>query len=250
MGAGDDGLPNLFEDVEAPTTPAQVRTEPRAAIALDVSFASAQDVVKGLNPNMGLGQLAIRTNAAIAKGTLLTVQLRVPGWSTPARLRGKVAWSRADAMGIAFTEVLPTDKQRLSDLVVAHTTVLERVRGRMSARAEEPVQAQVVGRKTALVALKDAMFSDVVTELLDANGIFAISADAGTGSRPNVIVADLATAAPLSQALVSVPVVLVNAYRDDLVTPGLRKVRAAAFVPRPASADRVVQAVRGVFGGH
>ena len=241
----DGGDFTLVEEV--PATLVGPRPE-RALVSLDVVFASAADAVKAYSENVGVGQIAVLTNDTLRKGTEVTVRVRVPGWTSPLQACGKVTWSRADAMGVAFTDLPGPEKDRIHKLVLEHTTLMERMKRQLGRQTEQPVPAKVSSRQTTLVQLRDEMFADVITEVLGESGFIAVS-DPGAGSKPNVIVADLETAPPMVNEFKRVPLVLVNSGGpQDLIRARMPNLRARAYVPRPASPAQVLQAVRQVFG--
>jgi hypothetical protein len=242
-----DDSSTLFEDVgpvgdEASPGP----REPRAQVAIEVSFQTAADAVRGYSENVGVGQIAVLTNSPLRKGSEVTVRLRVPGW-LPLLTVGKVTWSRADAMGLALTGLTPADHERLRKLVLDNTTMVERMRRQFSRQLEQPVPATVTSRVTVLVLLEDALLADAALEALNASGYVAVS-EAGAGSRPNVLVAELATLGSAGGLLKSAPLVLANANGpNDLAYARMPHLRVKVFAGRPTSAMKVVQAINQIF---
>lgn len=219
----------------------------RATVSLEVAFQTEGDIVRAYTQDLGVGGISILTTEALPRGTEVTLQLRVPGWSFPVRVGGKVVWSRGDAMGIAFKDIRPDDYDRLRKLVLDYTSPIDRARSRLGYRDEEPVSATVTSRKTALVQLTDEKFTDVVADLLSLSGVVAVS-DWISGSRPNVIVAERATACSVPVTFQTVPVVLANTSGpNELLGSRAALLHAVAFVPRPASAVKIVEAVKDVF---
>jgi uncharacterized protein (TIGR02266 family) len=219
----------------------------RAAVSLEVAFDSAGDVVRAYTQDVGMGGISIRTPNTLPRHTEVSLQLRVPGWAFPLRAAGKVVWSRADAMGIAFAEVRPEDYDRLRMLVLEQTTALDRARSRYGGRQEQPVPAEVKACNTALVQLADPLFTDIISDLLSLSGFVAVS-DWISGSRPDVIVAERATAPAVPVAFQAAPVVVVNASGPgELRGSRAERLNAVAFVPRPASAVRIIEAVKHVL---
>jgi uncharacterized protein (TIGR02266 family) len=238
----------VVEGGEAPA-PALVVREERALVALEVSFATPRQAVEAYTETVGVSSIAVLTNHTMKKGTELTVRLSVPGWPAPVQASGKVTWSRPDAMGIAFTDLKADQKQRLQQMVLENTTLMERMKRQLSRQVERPVAASVRTLRTTLLQLQDELFSDVVAELLNQNGFVAVT-DALNGSRPNVIVAEPDTLGPLVAAYKTVPLVVVNASGpNDMAKARLPYVRARAYVARPASAAKVFQAIQRVFSG-
>jgi len=232
----------------SPSLRAALREE-RALVALEVAFATPRQAVESYSEMVGVGQIAVLTNDTLRKGSELTVRLRIPGWAVPVQAFGKVTWSRPDAMGIAFTELKQEEKQRLQQLVLENTTLMERMKRQLSRQVERPVPASVKTQRTALLRLQDEMFSDVVAELLGQHGYVAVT-DPLHGSRPNIIVAEPSSAAPLVSTFKAVPLVMMNASGpNDLAKARLPYVRARAYVPRPATPAKVLQAVQRVFTG-
>jgi hypothetical protein len=244
--AGEADASTDFAVVEEGEQPVVVRDE-RALVALEVAFQTPGDAVRAYSENVGVGLLALTTNQTLRKGSELTLRVRVPGWTTPLLACGKVTWSRPDAMGIAFLDLALAEQDRFRKLVLAHTTMLERMRRQFSRQVEQPVAALVSTRRTALVRLQNELFSDVVAELLNENGYVAVS-DFASGSKPNVIVAEPTTAGLLQGTFKLVPLVLVNSNNpNELARARMPQMRARAYVPRPASAGRILQALQQVF---
>jgi hypothetical protein len=157
------------EDAARAEAPGLLRDE-RALVSLDVAFSTPRQVVEAYSEAVGVGQIALQTNDTLRKGTELTVRMRVPGWAAPIQACGRVTWSRADAMGIAFTQLSADEKQRLEQLVQENTTLMERVKRQLSRQVERPVPAHVRAQRTTLLQLQDEMLSDVVAELLGQSG--------------------------------------------------------------------------------
>lgn len=268
---GDGGLEALFEDQDfqivedspAATPPggtpaggtpaadaaALALREERALVALEIAFATAKEAVQGYSETVGVGQLAVLTNQTLRKGSELTLRILVPGWSAPMTTVAKVTWSRPDALGIALTELSPEQKELWRKLVIENTTMVERMKRQFSRQTEHPVPAKVTTRRTVLVQLADEMLADVILELLNQSGYVA-GADPATGSRPNILVAELATVPAVTNIFKALPLVLVNAAGpNDLARARLPHLRPRAFVAKPVSAARVLQAINQVFQG-
>jgi uncharacterized protein (TIGR02266 family) len=218
----------------------------RAAVALEVAFQSQGELVRAYTQDLGMGGISLWTTEALAPGTEVTLQLRVPGWAFPVRAGGKVVWGREGAMGIAFKEIRPEDYDRLRRLVLEHTWIDEEGQPLVD-RAEQPVSADVTSRRTALVQLSNDPFTEVVSDLLGLSG-FVAGSDWMTGSKPDVIIAERATAGAIPAIFQAIPVVMANARGpDDLLGSRVGLLNTVAFVPRPASAVRIVEAVKRIF---
>lgn len=254
--SGKDGaLEGLFEDqdfqtVEEPQAEQAlaVRDE-RALVALEIAFNTAKEAVQAYSENVGVGQVAVLTNQTMRKGAELTVRVVVPGWPAPLQTFAKVTWSRPDALGLAFLDETPAQKEAWRKLVLDHTSMVERMRRNFSRQGETPVPAKVATRRAALVRLMDELLSDTVLEMLNQSGYVA-NTDPASGTRPNVIVGELANAEALLNAFKGVPLVLVGASGpNDLARARKPFLRVRAFVGNPPSAAKVVQAVNQVFQG-
>lgn len=221
----------------------------RAHVALEVEFESAADAVRAYSENVGVGQLALATRDTLPKGVELTVKVRVPAWTVPLVATGKVTWSRADAMGLALTDLKPGEGLRLRQLMLDHTSRLDRVKRQFTRLLEQPVPAKVTSRWTTLVRLQDEMLTDAVSELLNEGSVVATS-EPRSGSQPNLIVAEVATAAQVLDSFTRVPVVMVNVSGpNELALSRLPFIPAKAFVPQPATPAKIVQAVAQVIRG-
>ncbi|HLL53842.1 MAG TPA: PilZ domain-containing protein [Myxococcaceae bacterium] len=251
MAGSPANLSSLFEGMDQNEKKPQTAPEQaqealvgRAPVALEVAFETPQDAVRAYTQNVGVGQIAIATKDTFPKGMQLTVKLRVPGWQFPLVTVGKVTWSREGAMGIAFTALKPDEQEKLTKLVLDHTSKLDRVKRQFTRLMEQPVAAKVTGRCTALVQLADEMMNDTVAELLNEGHVVATS-DPASGSNPNLIVADMATAVAVAEKHPKVPLVMVNASGpNELALNRMPFLPAKAFVPRPATPQRIAQTVQ------
>src|SRR5437899_1501164 len=78
---------------------------PRVPVSLEVSFGSALDAARALTRDLGTGGLSIATPKPLAKGVLVMIRLWIPTWPEPLVAKGEVAWSTAEATGVAFREL-------------------------------------------------------------------------------------------------------------------------------------------------
>jgi hypothetical protein len=252
MAGSPAKLSTLFEGMDQnekkpESAPAQTQAQDasvgRALVSLEVAFETPQDAVRAYTQNVGVGQIAIATKDTFPKGMQLTVKLRVPVWQGPLVTVGKVTWSREGAMGLAFTALKPDEQEKLTRLVLDHTSKLDRVKRQFTRLMEQPVAAKVSGRYTALVQLADEMMNDTVAELLNEGSLVATS-DPAAGSKPNLIVAEMATAVAVAEKHPKVPLVMVNVSGpNELALNRMPFLPAKAFVPRPATPARIAQAV-------
>ncbi len=84
------------------------RRHPRLPVRLKVAYRTAGSFLVSYTINLSRGGLFIQTDSPLPEGTPLTLELSLPGRSTPVLLNGHVAWSRRamedspGGMGIAF----------------------------------------------------------------------------------------------------------------------------------------------------
>jgi hypothetical protein len=106
--------------------PRERRRFPRVSEALEVRYREAGAVGEswraGTAINLGAGGLRFRSSDAFPAGTLLNLQLRLPGGGEPASLNGRVAWSQLQAssvteVGIEFLNATEPQRALIHQLV-------------------------------------------------------------------------------------------------------------------------------------
>ena len=106
--------------------PRERRRFPRISEALEVRYREAGAVGEpwrtGTAISLGAGGLRFRSSDAFPAGTLLNLQLRLPGGGEPAALSGQVAWSQLQAsgvteVGIEFFDVTEVQRALINQLV-------------------------------------------------------------------------------------------------------------------------------------
>ena len=106
--------------------PRERRHFPRIAETLEVHYREAGAVGEprrvGTTISLGAGGLRFRSSDAFPAGTLLSLQLRLPGGGEPAALSGRVAWSQLQAsgvteVGVEFFDVTEPQRALIDQLV-------------------------------------------------------------------------------------------------------------------------------------
>ncbi len=106
--------------------PRERRRFPRVSDTLAVSYREAGAVGEpwrvGTAISLGAGGLRFRSSDAFPAGTLLDLQLRLPGSAEPAALNGRVAWSQLQAsgvteVGVEFFDVTEAQRALIDQLV-------------------------------------------------------------------------------------------------------------------------------------
>lgn len=103
-----------------------VRT-PRAQVNLEVSFKTAGEAARAYTRDIGSGGLAILTDKPLPKGSIVSLQLKIPSWGTALLVQGEVVWSDQKAMGVAFRDLASVDQARIKQLIAENTTFLSRL---------------------------------------------------------------------------------------------------------------------------
>lgn len=254
----------------------------RADAVLEVSFATKDEAVRAYSKNIGAGGIAISTARPLAVGATVQLRIQLPQQAEVALVEGKVAWSKADAMGVAFDKIRPQDEARLKELLIRDEGVLGRVRSVLNADvrdlaargksvltadvkdlaakgrevlttdlrelgASKPKPAaasEVDTRPFVQVLLGDEKFAAVLIEVLAQAGFRAVAGPVPIA--PAVIIADTSTALAASEA--KVKFVLINVSGPDALAGRLTHVKPSAFVKRPASAAMITEAVATLLG--
>ena len=90
------------------------RHEPRLGARVAVKFHAVEHAAKALSTfslNISSGGLCLRTKNAHAVGDALALSITIEGEAF--ELKGVVAWTKADVIGIRFVDLTPTDRARL-----------------------------------------------------------------------------------------------------------------------------------------
>lgn len=234
----------------------------RADTVLDVSFSTQEEVVRAYSKNIGAGGLAIRTTRALPVDSTVELRIKLPDAPQPLVAHGRVAWSREDGMGVAFTQVTGDAERRLKEMLVQDASLLKRVRSVLNADVKEllltdvrelgkvpapPPQAaaavEVDRRPPVLVRLSDEKLMALVAELFTQSGLRMVTE---SDKAAPVVVVDTGTALEVvgAAARLGTRIVMVNVSGPDSLLGKLSQLRPAAFVKRPASAAAVLQAVK------
>jgi uncharacterized protein (TIGR02266 family) len=231
----------------------------RAETVLELSFATAEEVVRAYSKNIGTGGLAIRTTRALPVDSTVELRIKLPDAAQPVLAQGRVVWSREDSMGVAFTQLQGDGARRLKELLVQDASLLRRVRSVLNSDVREllltdvrelgkgpapqaAAAVEVDQRPSVLVRLSDAGLTALVTELFAQSNVRVATEN---DKNPAIVVADVGTAleAVGSSARLGTRIVMVNVSGPDSLMGKLAQLRPAAFVKRPASAAGVLQAV-------
>lgn len=219
------------------------------AIALEVGFASSIDAARAWSRDLSAGGIALQTTSRLPVGTQLQLVLHIPAFDEPLEVEGEVAWSRDDAMGIAFRSLAPEAERRIRELVALHSSVKERVLsaiGRPPASTPAPARLQRRDGGVRLF-LNDALAADVLSEILRDAGYRVLDEWLRAG-RPDVVVADPERLEEAMQNHPGVPLVLLKVSGPDALVGRLSRAPVSRFVPRSAPLAAVCDAVRGVVG--
>lgn len=103
---------------DAPSNPADRRSEQRIPARIEVRFrepAQAARALRAYSLNFSVGGLCLKTQKqyAIGQRLLLDVQVEARQLSVVA----EVAWVRGGAIGVRFSELSPSDRAALEQLV-------------------------------------------------------------------------------------------------------------------------------------
>lgn len=232
------GASSLVESDEHHHEPRQ----PRAPVALDVRFLSREDAGRAQTLNVSSGGMAIETARPLPRGTKLHLSVQVPGWKAPLVVDGDVVWSNERAMGILFHDLQQEDARRLKDLVVENGSLVTRLRSVFTTQ-QKPVPASVAGGASALLCVSDEFLADVTAELLGVHG-FAVFE--GGERKYDVVIADPGSLARAMAVGWGRPLIMVNASGPDALVGRFSSLRPVAWISRPASAARIVEAARRI----
>jgi uncharacterized protein (TIGR02266 family) len=214
--------------------------QPRAPVTLEVRFRNREDAGKAVARDISTGGMSIEAGRSLPKGTVLHLQVQIPGWQDPILVDGEVVWTTATSMGIAFQDLPPQEEQRLKQLVLESGSILTSLSA-VFGKKPRPAPATVLGGASIALNIGDEFLSDVTAELLGLHG-YAVydSFDASV----DLLVTDPLRLADSIASAPNRPVIVINASGPDSLVGGLSGFRPAAWVPRPANAARIVEAVR------
>lgn len=225
------------------------RRAPRAPMKLDVGFSTSGDAARAFSTtrDIGTGGISFVTDVPMEKGTVLTLAIAVPGWAVPLRAEATVAWCREGVVGLAFSKLTPELEKQIKALITENSSFLDRL-ARPFAPRREPVRAAVKERLTVvLVRLRDEALTEGIIQGAGAQGYCALTRPADTP--PSIIVGDSSSALEVTEKHPGVPLILVNISGPESLVGRLSRVVPAAFVPRPATVERVVSEVARVVAG-
>jgi len=223
---------------------------PRAPVSVEVVFSTPGDAVRAYTKDIGVGGFAISTRKPMPKGSTLQIQVRVPGWDTPLAAQGEVVWTTEEAMGIAFQQLSSTDERKLKQLIAENTSLISRLRSALSKEQAKAVPARVQGGGSVVaLQLGDEVLADVTAEVLGLNGYLVYDVPP-EGRLPEVVVADPARLSNAVAVFPGVPLIAVNASGPEAFVGRLSSIRPALYVKRPASAAKLLEAVRAVLRPH
>lgn len=219
-------------------------TKPRP-VSIGVRFRTREDAGRAQTLDVSPGGIAIETPRPLLPGTPLRLQVDVPGWSRPLLTEAEVVWSDTKAMGIAFCPLSADDAQRMKALVVDAGSLVGRLRTALRKRAQ-PAAASVTGGACVVMCMGDDFLSDVTAELLGLHGVLAFDLEEAAGPS-DLVIADGPTLARIPAWGWSRPLILVNVSGPEALAGRFGAVRAAAWIPPPATAPRIVEAVRSAL---
>lgn len=234
---------------------------PRTKVALEVSFQSAKDAARSLSRDIGTGGISLQTDQTLPNGSSVQMQIAIPGWASPMKVEGEVVWARDGAMGVAFRGLTPAQQEDLKKLVSEAPSFLDRMRSSLGTRGNQPlVSVKVTAAEErpaeappptpaptraagVLVRLTDRALAASIADMLSLNGIIAAE-KLPEHVTPKAIVADPPRASEAVNELPGLPVVFVNVSGPDALIGRLSRLPYVHFVPRPATSEALLQAVR------
>jgi hypothetical protein len=183
--------------------------------------------VAGMTREVGTDGVCIALDQPFPRGTLLDIEIEVPGWPERLRGAGEVVWSEAKSIGVVFRDNppngSPAPRDQLIRLIVEQTDCLERLAKELAAIDEPPPAS--LRRKEVMLELSDPTLARVSRDLLRAFGFEATLAPQA-GMRPALIVAD---------PVPGVPLALVNGGPIAVVRP-------------PVSPAKIFEVIEGALG--
>lgn len=240
---------NVSQPAPARPVGAERRTAPRVALALEVSFGTSRDAVRACSRDLSTGGISLRTSARLPVGTPLQMTVHIPGFAVPLELEAEVAWSRPDAMGLAFRNLTSDAARRLRELIDSHSSMKERVLGALGRHTpSQPAPARLQPRDGGVrLSLRDPLTSDVLAELLRDCGMRVLD-DRIAAGRPDLVVTVPERLAETARRHPGVPLVLLGVSGPDALVGAHVWVPVARYVPRHAQPSTVLEAVRSVLG--
>jgi uncharacterized protein (TIGR02266 family) len=216
---------------------------PRAPLSMEVQFPDEKEMARAMTRDLSPTGVAIATAKPLPVGSRLRMKVKVPGWSEPLAVGGQVMWAKDGSMGVAFQELAADDERRLKDLVLERTSLISKLSAAFGREKEKAAPAVTSSWTSVLLRLSDEVLADVTAELLGVHGFLAFE-DPPPEAKPDVVVVDVTTAAAVVRAWRNTPIVMINVSGPEALMGELATLRPRGFVRRPASAARIVEAVR------
>jgi CheY-like chemotaxis protein len=141
-------------------------------------------------------------------------------------------------MGIELTDISPTDRKRLHELV-ANKTLMSKVMNAFGGPAAV-APAAISARETILVAVDDPEFARLLYQLLEAEGYTPVT-QMPKGFEPGAAVVDSITNVRRFQSL---PVIVVNGM--NVPFGNLPMTRLITLLRSPTSTADVMEAIRAL----
>jgi hypothetical protein len=223
------------------------RRTPRAPLNLDVSFTTSNDAARAftVTRDIGTGGMSFGTDMDLAKGTVLNLSIKVPGWPEPVQVNAEVMWCRGGAVGLAFQNLDAALEKRVKILVTEHSSFIERLGASLGAR-KAPAKPSVSERQTiVLVRVREAAVATSTMRAIASSGLVAV--DGPTATPPVAIVADSSSALEMTEKYPGVPLILVHVSGPESLVGRLSRLVPEAFIPRPATDEAVLEAIRRVI---
>lgn len=94
------------------------RRERRVQVQFPISFEGNQGVGKGKLFNLSSKGCGVESGVTVQVGTTITLRVYVPTHKEPIHVgRAGVTWSAGQDFGLEFTDMDPTERQRLERLI-------------------------------------------------------------------------------------------------------------------------------------